>query len=135
MNRKEIIIKRDKQFVSGISKMKIYINNEFVGYIKNGDEKSFFYDLENLDLKIKYLWIFTKINIKNSSDIIVTNVKFNMSDRVFIMFGIIINALSVCSLITKSKFLLFLTLAVTGYFVFLLLFKKNRIVLKHDSKY
>jgi len=129
---KELKIKREKQIVSGISKMKIFINDEFVGNIKSNEEKSFFYNSNEFTLKVKYYWLSTRVSqVKLLKEVTSFTVSFNVSNKLFIIFGIIINLLSILFFYTRNSLVLIAFYLTITYFIYVLMFKRNRIILKN----
>ena len=126
-------LKRKKQAVSGISKMKVYINSTKLGTLKNGEEKTFNYNTKKDDvLIIKYLWLKSVYDLSKIEENNYLNVSFSMNDLQFFIFGMIINTLTILYFIFKVKFIFYLTLASVSYFVYLLTIKKNRIIIEVD---
>ena len=131
---KELKIKREKQLVSGISSLKIFVEGEFVGILKNGEVKSFFYDKDKLDLKIKYYWLSTEIKqVELLNNITSFTIQFNLENKTFIFFGILINLLAISAIFSKNSLVLILFFLILTYFIYILMFKKNRLLLKKQK--
>lgn len=124
-------IKRENQSVSGISKMKVYINDKKLGVLSNNEEKSFSYSKkENNLLIVRCLWFksvfdLTELEKKNSLQI-----SFAMSNKQFLFFGLAINILTILYFILKIKVVFYLTLISVSYFIYFLALKRNRIIIE-----
>lgn len=130
----ELIITRDKQLVGGISKIKIYINEEFVGFLKNGENKKFrIPQAKNLVIKARYFWLSSEVDITGkSTENVSLKTRFYVGDNLFMIFGILINVLAILAAIVSNKYLMVLFLFTVTFFIYLLMFKKNSVILETE---